>query len=150
MPFYFSLETIQRIRALVEERERRALKIALAECNQQKARLVAADEWKLQSRENLSRAVCAGVVAEEIAWCEYRMDAMQQARAEGGERLRQLDAKRALAMESYFAARRSLETVEHLQAEQFARYRKQVARTEQKLIDDLHLAKLARQKEKPL
>jgi flagellar FliJ protein len=144
MAFQFSLATVLRIRGIVEEREERMLQKILFEIAQTletlactKAEIAGSDASRLADtfKSFLGRNLHASY-GEARALVQSREDLEAQI-----EKLEQLRDRQLIV---YQQARRNREMLTDMQEEKRDAYESDVARTEQKTLDDNYIARRGR------
>ena len=146
MPFRFPLEALLKVRSLLEQQERAELGRTVAAQFEQERRLNEADQVCHRYLQQMSDALARGLPATELHWCGLRMQGIENAHAMGEKELEKLKTARTAQTDRYLEARRQKKVVEHLRTDMLAKYSDEIAKREQRMIDDLHLAKLLREK----
>jgi len=144
MAFKFSLATVLRIREISEEREERVLQRTLheiAEIVKAMARMdVEISNSNASRRSDRFKPLSGSQIRNSYA----AMNEIKQSKVELGEDLAKLQEIREVQIQSYAAARRDREMLTDMQDDKRVAYESDVARQEQKVLDDNYIARRGR------
>jgi len=144
MAFKFSLATVLRIREISEEREERVLQRTLheiAEIVKAMARMdVEISNSNASRRSDRFKPLSGSQIRNSYA----AMNEIKQSKVELGEDLVKLQEIREVQIQSYAAARRDREMLTDMQDDKRVAYESDVARQEQKVLDDNYIARRGR------
>ena len=144
MGFQFSLAAVLRIRCIAEEKEERLLQKILLEITQTREAIVRTNESLAEAvamrESNLSKPV-AGCFLHAF-YAEEKV--LMLGRDELEEKLLKLIELRDRQLKVYEAARRNREMLTNIRDAEANAYNIEVARNEQKMLDDIYSARLCR------
>ena len=144
MAFKFSLDTVLRVRAILEEQEERMLQRILFEVIQCREAIVRIDA-ELSGTTALRRAeVNKQDIGHNIQASYGRVQQLKESRKEQEERLEKLIQLRDKQVKIYETARRNREMITDLRQEKRNAYEAEMARGEQKTLDDNFTARRGR------
>ena len=144
MAFQFSLETVLRVRKIAEDREERLLTQILqqvAECRQSLVDLASRRTALLLERE---RVLEAKTSAAELIFLHARTRVVEDLEESGRQQLAGLEKLRAQQMRVYETAYGNRKLLATMREEQLDSYRAELAKAEQKEMDDRFAAASAR------
>jgi flagellar FliJ protein len=144
MPFKFSLATVLRVRGIIEEREERMLQRIQFEIMQTREMIVR-NEAAIAGSDEARRAN----LFKPVSGCQLRlsyeeMKALKQHREELEATLAKLEELRARQLAVYEAARRNREMITDMREEKREAYNSEMARREQKTLDDNFISRRGR------
>lgn len=144
MAFRFSLATVLRVRVIAEEREERMLQkilFEIAQLNEAVARTDAAmAELNSSRRTDLFKAV----VGRHLHASYGGVEELRQRRIDLEAQLEKFEQLREIQVKAYEAARRDREMLTDMREERRGAYDVDVARNEQKTLDDNYIARRGR------
>ncbi len=144
MSFQFSLAAVLRVRGIVEEKEERILQQILSELARTREAL-ALTEARIAEADEAHRAnVFKAYLGRNIHAFYGEINGLKQSRKELEEKIGKLEQLRARQVVVYEAARRNREMLTGMHEEQRSAYESDVARMEQKTIDDNFIARRGR------
>jgi flagellar FliJ protein len=139
MAFHFPLQALLHFRKSLEHQQELRLRAA----NQQVARVRHLIEQMEGRRQQLvamqARELSSGVTSAELRFGILCETELIQHRMVLEQKLARLEQWREQQREMFQQARRARETLESIRDQQFALYRKEAARREQRALDDLFL-----------
>jgi flagellar FliJ protein len=136
MAFRFSLATVLRVRVILEEQEERMLQRILFEIVQTQE-AIARIQAELSGTTALRRAeVNKPDIGHNIQASYGYVQQLKQSRKEHEEKLEKLKQLRDKQVKIYETARRNREMISDLREEKRNAYESELARTEQKTLDD--------------
>ncbi|MGD0098707.1 MAG: hypothetical protein ABSB60_19690 [Terracidiphilus sp.] len=144
MSFQFPLATVLRVRGVVEEREERLLQQILAEIAQTQDALTHINAEILESDALRHAEVFKTRAGHNIHAVYGRMNELKQNRKLIEEQLEKLEKLRDRQIAIYETARRNREMLTNMQDEKRSAYESDLARSEQKTIDDNFIARRGR------
>ena len=136
MTFRFSLATVLRVREIAEEKEERLLTQILSQIAKTQQEL---HELKAQVDMLLRRSedeLASSISAAQLHITYGHMRALELMQKDVAEQLVKLESLRDQQMKVYAAARRSREVLSELREAQMERFRYDLLRQEQALMDD--------------
>ena len=144
MAFQFPLATVLRVRGVVEEKEERMLQQIVAEIAQTREVLshIAVELTELDKAR--SAEVFKSRAGHNIHASYGRMQELKQNRKILEDQLAKLEALRDRQIAIYEAARRNREVLTNMHDEKRSEYESDLARSEQKIIDDNFIARRGR------
>jgi flagellar FliJ protein len=141
MGFQFSLETVLRVRGIVEEREERMLQQITFEISQTKERLAQIDA-EITGLDAARRAdVLKPSIGHNIHASYGELKALKQSREDQRAKVEKLEQLRKRQVAVYEAAHRNREMLTDMHDEKRNAYESDMARREQKTIDDNFIAR---------
>ncbi len=136
MAFKFSLATVLRVRAVLEEQEERMLQRILFEIAQA-TEMVARIDAEIAGTDAMRRAdVFKSMIGHDIQAAYGSLQQLKQHRKELEERLEKLGQLRVKQVAIYETARRNREMLTDMREEKRAAYEAELAHNEQKALDD--------------
>jgi flagellar export protein FliJ len=136
MRFAFSLATVLRVRQIAEEREERLLTQILAQIATTRRELNELQEQVTLLIERSQREMQSSIAAAQLQITYGHWRALETMQKDVAEQLSKLEELRDLQMSKYGEARRNREVLTQLREDQMDRFRYEVARREQSLMDD--------------
>ncbi len=144
MAFKFTLGTVLRVRAILEEQEERMLQRILYEVTKTREEIARIDA-ELAGTNELRRAdVNKPNIGHNLQASYGYVQQLKQSRKEHEDKLEKLCQLRDKQMKIYETARRNREMITDLREEKRAAYEAELARNEQKNIDDNFSARRGR------
>lgn len=144
MAFQFSLATVLRMREIIEEREEGALHKIISGIAKVFDDLESIDAQLKQSEALRHVDARNPRLALEIHAGYGEIKRLKERRTECETELQKLEEARDLQLIAYQAARRDREMLTDMRAEKRAAYETEVAKREQSILDDHHLARRSR------
>jgi flagellar export protein FliJ len=144
MAFQFPLATILRFRGVLEEREERMLQRIQSEVSQVQEALARTDSKIADSDASRCAAVFKPFVGNDLHASYGEVKELQQSRKDLEEHLAKLEQLRDRQFTAYAAARRDREMLSDMRQEKRSEYDSDMARSEQKIIDDNYIARRGR------
>jgi flagellar FliJ protein len=144
MAFEFPLATVLRVRGIAEEREERLLQKILFEISQAREALARTNVQILESEASRLAKSEKPSMGHQLHASYGEVIELKQNRKDLEEHLQKLDPLRAKQLIVYEAARRDREMLTDMRQEQRGEYDSDMARREQKLLDDNYIARRAR------
>ena len=144
MPFEFSLAAVLRYRASIEQREHLALEKLQQALSVTELKIREVDHaCSLASQKRIPEAG-VGIIAADVQSAYSHLTALEQQRDALRTLLEELKLKWQQQLRSYELAHRKRETLEHLRSQQLDAYKREQARREQSVIDDVFLSRRGR------
>lgn len=144
MSFHFSLESVLRIRGITEEQEERLLQNILFEAAQAREALARTEE-EIVALDAARSANLFKPSAGHYLHASYgEAKQLKQRREDLKDRLESLDQLRCMQIAAYEAARRNREMLTGMRDEKFGLYESEMARGEQKMLDENYIARRGR------
>jgi flagellar export protein FliJ len=144
MAFQFPLATVLRFRSVLEEREERMLQRILFEISQVQETLARIDARIADSDASRRTAVFKPSVGHDLHASYGEVKELQQNKKDLEGQIRKLEQLRDRQFLSYAAARRDREMLTGMLEEKRSEYDSDMARGEQKTIDDNYIARRGR------
>ena len=144
MAYQFPLDAVLRIRGIVEEQEERMLQKIQFEITQALEGLERTNARIAGSDASRRADVFKAFVGHNIHASYEEMQALKQTRKELEEKLQKLEQLRERQMVVYRGARRNREMLTNICAEKRDAYELDMARREQRILDDNHMARRER------
>jgi flagellar export protein FliJ len=144
MAFQFPLAAVLRFRGVLEEREERMLQRILFEIAQVQETLMRIDAQIADSDALRLAAVCKPFVGHDLHASYGEVKELQQRRKDLEGQMRKLEQLQDRQFIAYTAARRDREMLTGMREEKRSEYDSDMARSEQKTIDDNYLARRGR------
>jgi len=144
MAFQFSLAAVLRVRGIVEEREERLLQQILYEIAQATESLTTTATELMGSDASRSADLFKVFSGRHLHASYAEVEQLKLRRSELEDRIEKLEMLRDKQMIAYQAARRSREMLTDMQEEKRGAYESDVARREQKTLDDNYIARRGR------
>lgn len=144
MGFQFSLAAVLRVRGITEEQEERLLQKILFEITQT-AEAIGNIEKQIAEANAFREGSLGKPVSGYHLHASYEaIKALKQSKKELEEKLEKLKVLRDKQIKVYEAARRNREMLTDMRETQQAAYETEVARYEQRTLDDNHIARRGR------
>jgi flagellar FliJ protein len=141
MAFEFSLATVLRVRGIVEEREERLLQKILFELSQTHEAIAQIDA-EIEGSDVSRRAnIFKPSVGYHVHASYVEVQELKQNRKDLLERIYKLEQLRDKQLAIYQAARRNREMLTDMREEKRSAYDSDMARSEQKILDDNYMAR---------
>jgi flagellar FliJ protein len=144
MAFHFSLESVLRIRGIVEEQEERMLQRILFEIGQTVEGIKSINAELAGSDASREAEVFKPVAGFNIHVAYERMMKLKEKRKELEEKLEKLEQLRDRQLLVYAGARRNREMLTDMCEEKRGLYETDMARRDQKNLDDNHMSRRGR------
>jgi flagellar export protein FliJ len=144
MAFHFPLATVLRYRGVLEEREERMLQRILSEISQVQESQARIDSQIADSDASRSAAVFKPFAGYDLHAAYGELKELQQSRKNLEEQIKKLEQLRDRQFIAYAAARRDREILTGMRAEKLSEYDSEMARSEQKTVDDNFIARRGR------
>jgi flagellar export protein FliJ len=141
MAFQFSLATVLRVRGIVEEREERLLQKILFELSQTLETLAQNDAEIDGSDASRRSDIFKPLVGHHIHASYGEVEELKQNRNELIGKIYKLKQLRDTQLKIYEAARRNREMLTDMREEKRSAYESDMARSEQKTLDDNYIAR---------
>ena len=141
MAFRFPLAAVLKVRESVEKREERALQRILLEIAQMLRRIEELGEQIAKAHAAREHALRQPIPASHLQSLLWEAEAAAAQKTSMLNSLKQLEQRRDEQMKIYSAAHRDHETILNIQHEQRDAYEQERARTEQKYLDDIFMAR---------
>lgn len=144
MAFKFSLATVLRVREIAEDKEERLLTQILgqiAKTKQELNDLQAQVDMLLRRTEN---ELASSISAAQLHITYGQMRALEVMQKDVAEQLTKLEMLRDQQMKVFATARRNREVISQLREDQMERFKYELSRQEQALMDDNFSAQLNR------
>ena len=144
MGFQFSLATVLRVRGILEEQEERMLQRILFEIAQTREAL-ASTESALEASDAVRREdVFKPIIGRNLHISYGEIKELKQNRKILEEKIGKLEQLRDQQLKIYEKARRNREMLTDMRAEKRSAYESDLARLEQKALDDNFIARRGR------
>jgi len=144
MAFQFSLNTVLRVRGILEEREERMLQQILLQISQTVENLARTDA-EIAGSDSARRAdVFKPFIGRNLHASYGEVKELKQSRKDLEEQVRKLEELRARQVIIYEAARRNREMLTDMREEKRSAYDSDMARLDQKVLDDNYIARRGR------
>lgn len=144
MGFQFRLATVLRLRESLKKQEERALQRIQLEITQTTQEVEQTDEAIACARRSWQAALLSPTAAVHLQSMLSEECSLTSTRQVLMEKLERLTCERDKQLVRYRAAHRNYEALVNLSAEQLAAYEQQQARAQQKLLDDIFMARMRR------
>ena len=144
MAFQFPLATVLRFRGVLEEREERMLQRILFEISQVQETLASIDAQIAGSYASRHENLFKPIVGHVLHASYGEVKELQQNRKDLEENILKLEQLRDRQFIAYAAARRNREMLSDMREEKRSEYDSDMARSEQKTIDDNFIARRGR------
>ena len=144
MAFQFSLDTVLRVRGIVEEREERILQKILFEISQSLETLTRTDVEIAESDASRRADVFKSNIGHHLHASYGAVRALKQNRKDLEGQIAKLEQLRERQLIVYAAARRNREMITDMREEKRGAYDSDMARREQKTLDDNYIARRGR------
>jgi flagellar FliJ protein len=136
MAFHFSLSTVLQVRGILEEQEERMLKKILFEIAQTREAMAHIDAEIAESNASRSADIFKPFAGHHIHASYGEIKQHKQNRKDLEAQLEKLEQLRDKQVKVYEAARRNREMLTDMRAEKRSAYDSDMARSEQKTLDD--------------
>jgi flagellar export protein FliJ len=144
MAFEFSLATVLRVRGVLEEREERMLQTILFEISQTRE-ILARTEAELEGSDASRREeIFKSFLGRNLHASYGEVKHLKQSRKVLEEQIEKLEQLRDRQLIVYQQARRNREMLTDMREEKRSAYESDVARDEQKALDDNYIARRGR------
>jgi flagellar export protein FliJ len=144
MAFQFPLATVLRFRGVLEEREERMLQRILSEIAQVQEIQARIDSQIAELDASRRASVFKPFIGQDLHASYGEVKELQQSRKKLEEQIRKLEQLRDMQYIAYAAARRDRELLTGMREEKRTEYDSDMARSEQKTIDDNYIARRGR------
>jgi flagellar FliJ protein len=144
MRFRFSLATVLRLRESLERQEERALQKILVEMARAARQIEELTIEIAKARGAEERAMQQPIPASRVQLLIWTTQAAQEKRKLLIRDLQTLEQQRDRQLKVYHAAHRNCETLIEMRQKQRDAYEQELARTEQKLLDDVFITRRKR------
>lgn len=144
MGFQFPLATVLRVRRIVEEREERLLQQILLEISQTLEKLEQIRKQIVQSDSSQRANILKPSIAYQLHAAYGEKQELKQSREDLEEKIQKLEQLRERQLVAYEAARRNREMLTDMRQEQRTVYDSDLAKREQKALDDNYIARRGR------
>jgi flagellar protein FliJ len=139
MAFHFALETILHFRKSVEHQQELLLRLANQQVMRVRHLIDQVDECIARGHVERARELGTGTTSAELQFHLSGEAVLAQHRQELQIELRRLQQLREQQQKAFQNARREREVLDSLRQKQLQRYQRDLARKEQRQLDDLHL-----------
>jgi flagellar FliJ protein len=144
MAFQFSLNTVLRVRGILEEQEERMLQKILFEIAQTVEAMARADEEMAGLDASRHDEVLKQIIGNQVHDAYGKMMGLKQTRKDLEERLGKLQQLRDRQLVVYKTARQNREMLTDMREVKRGEYESDVSRREQKTLDDNYIARRGR------
>lgn len=144
MSFQFSLAPVLRVRGILEEQEERMLQKILTEIAQTREALARTQAELCASDASRSANVFKSFIGLNLHASYGELRELQQSRKNLEEQLEKLEQLRSKQILIYEKARRNRELLTNMHEEKRSAYDSDIARLEQKVVDDNYIARRGR------
>jgi flagellar export protein FliJ len=144
MAFQFSLATVLRFRGTLEKREESMLQKVLYELSQTLQAIARTDAEIVESNTSRVAQRFKPSIGRQLHVSYGQIKDMMQSRKELETQLEKLEQLRDTQLKVYEAARRDREILTEMREERRGAYESEMARREQKILDDNYLARRGR------
>jgi len=144
MAFQFSLNTVLRVRGILEEQEERMLQKILFEIAQTIEAMARADEEMVRLDASRHDEVLKQIIGNQVHDAYGKMMGLKQTRKDLEERLGKLQQLRDRQLVVYKTARQNREMLTDMREVKRGEYESDVSRREQKTLDDNYIARRGR------
>jgi flagellar FliJ protein len=141
MAFQFSLAAVLRVRGILEEREERMLQKILFEISQSFEALAQIDAEISGTNASRRAEILRPVVGHQIHVSYGEVKELKQKRIDVLDRIEKLEQLRDKQLILYERARRNREMLTDMRDEKRSAYDSDLARSEQKTLDDNYIAR---------
>jgi len=141
MAFQFTLAAVLRVRGILEEREERMLQKILFEISQTLEMLEQIDADLAGTDASRRAEIFRPVIGRQIHVSYGEVEELKQRRIDLLERIRKLEQLRDKQLVLYEKARRNREMLTDMRDEKRSVYESDLARSEQKTLDDNYIAR---------
>lgn len=136
MAFRFSLETVLRLRQIVEEREERAMEEILRAMAQQRQELISLEKARERVFQQCDTLLKSKTFAAELRLLQEQIGALKDRELTGKERLARLEEQRQTQIKIYETACINRQLLSRIREQQVDQFRRVQARKEQMQMDD--------------
>ena len=144
MAFQFSLNTVLRVRGILEEQEERMLQKILFEIAQTIEAMARADEEMVRLDASRHNEVLQQIIGNHVHASYGEMMRLKQMRKDLEERLGKLQQLRDRQLVVYKTARQNREMLTDMREVKRGEYESDASRREQKTLDDNYIARRGR------
>jgi flagellar FliJ protein len=144
MGFQFSLATVLRVRGIVEEQEERMLQKILFEITQTREALARTDSAISATNEARCENLFKPVAGHHVHASYGELEELKQNKKDLEEKIAKLEELRERQLVIYEKARRNREMLTDMREEKRSAYESDIARAEQKTLDDNFIARRGR------
>jgi len=144
MAFVFSLGSVLRIRGMLEEQEERLLQKILFEITQTLEAIARVDGEIAGSNASRRADINKHVIGHDVHASYGGVERLKQFKIELGAKVEKLHELRGKQLLVYQAARRNREMLTDMCEEKRTAYDKDMARSEQKILDDNYIGRRGR------
>jgi flagellar FliJ protein len=144
MGFQFSLATVLRIRVILEEQEERMLQKILTEIVRSKEAIARIDDAIARSNDSRSEDLFKPFFGYDLQAFYGEVKELKQNRKDIEEQISRLEQLRDKQLEIYKKARQNREMLTDMREDKRSAYESDVARLDQKVLDDLFISRRGR------
>ena len=144
MAFQFSLDTVLRVRGIVEEREERMLQKILFEISQTRETIARTDVEIAGSDESRRADVFKPLIGHHLHASYGAVTELKQDRKNLEAKIAKLEELRDRQLIVYEGARRNREMITDMREEKRGTYDSEMSRRDQKTLDDNYIARRGR------
>ena len=144
MPFQFSLAAVLIYRESLEHREYIALEQIQQEITRTEAHILQVEEWRAATSQQRAAELARGVRSVQLQQAYEHELALERYRDLQQDKLRELKSRLQQQLKSYEVARQKRRVLDELRGHQFEAYTRGQARRQQRLLDELFLARRRR------
>ncbi len=144
MGFQFSLATVLRVRGIVEEQEERMLQKILFELAQTREGLERVDGAIFATNAAWSENLFKPLIGHHVHASYGELEELKRYKKELEEKIAKLEELRDRQLAIYEKARRNREMLTDMREEKRSAYESEMARAEQKTLDDNFIARRSR------
>jgi len=142
--FQFSLATVLRVRGIVEEQEERLLQKILFEITQARETLANIDAAIAGSDVSRQEDIFKPLIGRNLHTSYGELEELKQNKKNFEEQIQKLERLRDKQLKVYEKARRNREMLTDMRDEKRSAYESDIARLEQKALDDNFIARRGR------
>jgi flagellar FliJ protein len=144
MAFRFALETVLRVRSVIEEREERLLKNILYEVSQARESLVRTEHEIAEVNQLRQAEVFKPFTGLDLQASYGHLSDLKQRKNESEAQLTKLEQLRARQMTVYERARQNREMLTNMREDKLTAFETSESRREQQVLDDTFAARKSR------
>jgi flagellar export protein FliJ len=144
MAFQFSLDTVLRVRGILEEREERMLQKILFEISQTLETLARTDAEIVESNASRRADILKPLIGHHLHASYGEVKELNKSRKNLEEQIEKLKQLRDRQVTVYEAARRNREMLTDMRKEKRSAYESDLDRRDQKTLDDNYIARRGR------
>lgn len=144
MGFQFSLATVLRVRAILEEQEERMLQRILFEIAQTREALAATESAYEAANAARRDEVFKPVIGLTLHASYGEIEALKQNKKDLQEKIGKLEVLRDQQLKIYEKAHRNREMITDMREEKRSEYDTEIAHIEQKTLDDVFISRRGR------